>query len=77
MRDEKARHRLQLVLMWKNLGRNLICKTYLVGKVERVMKELRFGGVLFDSLVRRFLILSMCVENLALLEKINWEKSVK
>ena len=78
--DEKARHKLQLLLMWKDLGRNFICKTYLVRKVERMIRELRFGrGVFKDSKVESRLCI--CVlrrfENLMLLEKINGKKRQK
>ena len=48
--DNKARHKHQLLLMWKDLGRNLNCKTYLVRKLESVLRGLRFGMVFSKTL---------------------------
>ena len=78
--DKKARHKLQLLLMWKDLGRNLICKTYLVGKVERVIRELWVGRAFLKTLKlksRLFICVLRRFKKLALLEKINGKKRQK
>ena len=75
--DNKARHTHQLLLMWKDLGRNLICKTYLVRKVERVLRGLRFG-IVFSKTLKLKSRFCICVlrrmENLAVLGKVNGKR---